>query len=372
VWKKFFGSFFQKRTASLTDRLSVRGVRNNLLWPFAQVLIASHFALAYIDGTSSWIDLTRYTNGTERVPFQYRILTAWLLRAGEHLPGLGQIAAHASRKMADPLTVVWAILACLSTLWIIRSAGQAASLVTPVTLLRRLLALSIMVPIYIEYEAIANGYRLSYAYDLPSLALYFACLIAIMRRQPIRMMLLFILATLARETAIFLIPIFLCWELRHRDGTWRGMLAPAQRPAWALAGAMAVIWLGIKLALNAVYAGNPLEPATAHLPGAAFNSVWQLDRNMMALINPMQWPVLASSLCWLWLPVIAFWRLIGDARLRSAILVTTPLTVATMMVVGRIMEPRVFAELGLLYWLAVMEQGKQFFFEKKTHKTLSP
>ncbi len=346
--------------------------RASLLWSFVQLLIASHFAIAYINGTTSWIDLPRYANGTERLPFQYRILTAWLLRAGEHLPGLREVAAHASRKMADPLTVVWAILACLSALWIIRSAEQVAATVTPVPLLRRLLALSIMVPLYIEYEAIANGYRLSYAYDLPSLALYFACLVAIMRRQPVRMVLLFTLATLARETSIFLIPIFLCWALRERRGTWLPLLAPAQRPTWLLAGAMAMIWLGIKLALNAAYAGNPLEPATAHLPGAAFNSVWQLDRNLVSLVNPLQWPVLGSSLCWLWLPVAAFWRRIDDARLRSAILVTTPLTVGTMMVVGRILEPRVFAELGLLYWLAVIEQGKPHFGEHKNQAIVSP
>jgi hypothetical protein len=43
-----------------------------------------------------------------------------------------------------------------------------------------------------------------------------------------------------------------------------------------------------------------------------------------------------------------------------------------MMVVGRILEPRVFAELGLLYWLAVLAQGKQYFGNDETPATLAP
>ena len=114
----------------------------------------------------------------------------------------------------------------------------------------------------------------------------------------------------------------------------------------------------MRAALKAVYAHNPLDETAAHLSGAAHGVQVELLANLTSLVNPLQWPGLLSSLCWLWLPVFSFWSLIEDRRLRAAIAVTTPLAVLTMTVAGRLTEPRVFAELSLLYWLAVVAQWR--------------
>ena len=187
------------------------------VWVCASVLLATHFSIAYINGTQSWLDLARYAQGNERLPFQYRALTGWVLRAGLHLPGLSFIAAHASHKMADPLEILCTGLAFFSALWIMRCALVAARLILLNEDRARWAALSIMIPLYVAFEALANSYRLSYAYDLPSLALFFTCMLAILQRRRVTMLVFFTLATLSRETSLYLIPIFLCWSV---PATW--------------------------------------------------------------------------------------------------------------------------------------------------------
>ena len=324
--------------------------RSDMVVTLLQILVVVHFSVAYIDGTTSWISLPKYVAGTERLPFQFRALTAWTMQAAVHLPGIAMLAHHASKKMADPLMITWAGLVMLSTVWILHSARQAAATIFKDPLLTKILALTFMIPLYIDYEALANGYRLSYAYDLPSLALFNACVVAILRGLRLRMLVLFALATLSRETSVYLIPIFLLYAWIDA----RGCLKPRFLPDLPWAAAMVVIWILTKRGLVILYGGNPLESHTGHLPGPVPGMEFQLYPNLAALINPLQWPDLLSPVGWLWLPVFGFWRGVDDKRLRIAIAVGTPAVAVIMLFVGRIAEPRVFGELTIFYWLAAL------------------
>ena len=326
-------------------------VRTTWVLAILQLLVASHFAIAYIDGTSSWIDLSHYVAGKERLPFQFRALTAWTMAALVHLPGVATLAAHASKKIwADPLVITWCGLVMVSTLWILHSAREAAATLFADRLAARALALTFMIPLYIDYEALANSSRLSYAYDLPSTALFIACFVAILHGQNLRVVILFTLATLSRETAIYLLPIFLLYAWIDAQGGVR----PGLLKSLTWAGAMAAIWVLVKVALSWLYDGNRLTAQAGHLPGPVRGMEFQLFDNLHALINPLQWPDIMSSLGWLWVPVLAFWSRIGDKRLQTAIALGTPGVAIVMLLVGRITEPRVFGELAVLYWMAAL------------------
>ena len=342
-------------TGSASDTTSAKpGARATARSPSAlviaalQVLVAVHFAVAYIDGTNSWIDLPKYVAGTERLPFQFRALTAWIMHAAVQLPGMALLASHASKKMADPLMITWAGLVMLAVFWMLHSARKAAQTVFTDPVIAQWLALTFMVPLYIDYEALGNGYRLSYAYDLPSLALFNACFVAILSGSRLRMIVLFALATLSRETSIYLLPIFLLYACADTGGNLRREFI--RTLPWA--ASMAVVWVLSKAALTMMYGGNTLERQASHIPGPVPGMELQLSQNLHALLNPLQWPDLLSSVGWLWLPVFAFWRRLEDKRLKAAIACSTPAVALIMLFVGRITEPRVFGELTILFWLA--------------------
>ena len=326
--------------------------RTRLMWAMTafQIIVAVHFAIAYVDGTTSWIDLSKYVAGSERLPFQFRALTAWAMRLALHLPGITMLAAHGSNKMADPLIITWTGFVVVSTLWIMHSAQKAAATIFADPLVTQAFAVTFMIPLYIDYEALANGYRLSYAYDLPSLALFLACFVAILYGHRLRMIALFALATLSRETSVYLIPIFMLYACIDA----RGRAKPGVLRALVWAVAMAAVWFTIKWVLTALYGDNGLDRQPSHLPGPLPGLEFQLVANLHALLNPLQWPDLLSAVGWLWLPVFLFWRSIDDRRLQGSIALGTPAVFGIMLLVGRIAEPRVFGELTILYWMAAL------------------
>jgi hypothetical protein len=346
-------------TGNFAGLSAVPSIRWRLLWMLRLlgVLVAGHFTLAYLHGTYHYLDIPRYAAGQERLPFQDRALTGWLLRGLLQLPGLRGLTPDGPASMLRPDLMAWAILVFGATLWIQRAARQAASVAVADPLAARACALAVMPVLYINYEAIANAYRPSYAYDLPSLALFVACFAALVQDRRRRLLILFVPACLARETSLLLVPIFLCWH-------WFD--AAARRRALITASVMAAIWLAARLLVARLYAGNPLNPQTVHLAGASAHGLeLQFFANLRMLANPLHLANLASAGCWLWLPVVLFWRYLDDRRLRAAILLCTPPLVAGMMMVGRVAEVRVFAELSVVYWLAVVVIAGRLLEERK-------
>lgn len=338
-------------------------------WWAAACMIAAHFSLAYIDGTVDWLDLHRYVAGQERLPFQYRVLTVWLLRGLAALPGPGWVAAHGPAHLNDALVICWLVLTALSVvaiLWLGRRLARAIWQREPAA---SLAGLSLAVPLYIQYEALANTSRLSYPYDLPSLALFLGVLLLITEGRMVAAAVLFVPATLARETSLLLIPALLAWSMLAPDGRRRGPGDAELRRGLVLAAIMAVVWLGLRLVLRHWYAGNPVNTGVGHV--AAMELQWRA--NLAYVASPLHLPSLLSSLCWLWLPVALCWRRIGDARLRAALAANTVLALGLMAVVGSLAEPRVFAELSLFYWLAANRiAASHFAVPRQAQSGVSP
>jgi hypothetical protein len=168
----------------------------------------------------------------------------------------------------------------------------------------------------------------------------FAGFVAILYRRDASLLVLFALATMARETSVILIGILLCWRwpLSGRDA--------------AMAVAMGAIWLVVKIFLHAVYGQNLTEAEFMHQAGVAGGMVLQIGGNILDMMQPIRWPVALSVVCWLWLPVFGFWRLLDHPPLRRCIRLITPYWVIAMCLLGALRETRIFGELTILYWMA--------------------
>jgi hypothetical protein len=313
-------------------------------------MIAGQFALAYVFGTRQHLNLLDYAAGHERLPFQYRALVAWIMRGMLQLPGLDRLVPDAVEGMTKPMLVL-AILVFVSVLWINRVARQVAATLFADPLVARLMGLTFLATLYLNYESPAYYPRLGYPYDLPSLALIFAGFAALVRNRVVLLLVLFAVATISRETSVILIPILLCWHWPMDAASGRPALLPRRREA-ILALSMAGLWVGEKAFLHALYGTNISEPAYQHRVGVPGSMELMFFSNLIDIVQPLRWPVDFSELCWLWLPVFLFWHLIDHPPLRRCIRVITPYWLLIMCLFGALRETRVLGELTILYWMA--------------------
>jgi hypothetical protein len=296
------------------------------------VLIAAHFTFAYAAGTTSYVDLSAYVAGKARLPFQYRALTGWVLRA---------VLGLAGWPARDAAPVLMALV-FTSTLAVFASARVVAVRLVGPGVLAWAGALGFAVPLYVMFAAPAYDHRFSYPYDLPSLALFFAAFAAFVTERLALCVAVFVLAALSRETCLMLIPVVLLWP------------QPSLRARFAVAGCLSVVWVAAWAFVHALYRGNVQESAFMHQIAMPGGMVIELGNNWQDLRDPGSWPALASMFAWAWLPVALYWRRIDHAGVRRVILLMTPCWWLLMFTVGRLREVRVFAELTVIYWCAII------------------
>jgi len=298
--------------------------------------VSAHFAVAYVTGTRFYVDLASYAAGTERLPFQYRALTAWLLHGISALPPLRALAASLPPPFAQPEMLALAAITVASAGAAIDLTRRSLALFMDDAMAR---ALAFMLPLsmYFSYVALASSFRFSYPYDLPSLALFALCIFAMLGGRWALLYIGFVLASLNRETSLFLIPLLLIYRWPVSRAGFNAKLARLLGHALALLA----IWLAVKFILVRLYAGNPVEGGGSM--GGAF--VWQAGQNLRNLLDPIYWPSLSSLLGYLWAVILLGWKYLGDTPLRRGLWIV-PLWAAGMLMVGRITELRIFGELG--------------------------
>lgn len=293
-------------------------------------------------------------------PFQHRLLVPALVVLLSRLSGLGQGLLFVLAEMA-----AWAA-AILVAGWALECFGVGGG-----RLGRRLLALTVTLPLV--YHLILPHVRLLFPefdpvgleigrlqwevqslyyfpYDLPAAVLAFLLILLIfrMREEPHRprtlglYLGLFVLATLNRETTLFLVPLFAVGL--------RGRLAPS---AWRRALLIQLVaFAAIQLGLQAWLAdhGNP----HSNLGGTHYEI--HLLKNLALLVgDPLYLLAVAARMGGGMLLLLA--PVAGGLHpfLRQALLVFgVPFALSTL-TFGRIQEYRVFAELAPLLWLAALQ-----------------
>ena len=313
------------------------GQRSGLRWLilFTFTLATIHFARCYVMLTGYWIHLDTYAAGVEKMPFQGRMLMMWPLRWAERSGLLVRFTAHRLGALKSPELLVMTATAIVSlgaTGWIVNRMYRETSR-------RRLfpwLPYALLLAIAFVQFILHSEQNFLYPYDLPSLLFFTAgaWLIYDKRLGEKRfwyLLLLFPVATLNRETTMFLIPLLLldacCEEGRLR---WRNALRPG---VLAQAGVLSGIWVAIQMYVRHRFRNNPTDM------GSHFGV------NVVYLTHPQYWPQLLSIGGFLPLFLLYFVKDIPDFRLRMYCWLF-PVWLVAMSFFGMLVETRIFGELS--------------------------
>ena len=292
------------------------------------------------------------------MPYQGRVLMAWVLHgtAGNSRVGavLAKIGAHLPTGLGDPY-----IVALLISTFVAVFAAVLAARATLLALTgdRRFASWVALLTLYMAYFNLLSVYGLTYTlpYDVPSLALFSIAVWLVMTRRYLPLLAVFVVGSLNRETFCF-VTVFLA--LYTWFDTRQQVTEEAPRVAWLRRVAphvllQALIWVAIRLMVHHVFRNNPVDPGNS-------NSVFDfhLVQNVKSLLKPPQWP-LYLSLFGFTLPLFfCGYRWVSDRALARSLAVLLAVWAVAMMIVGVIVEIRVFDELtaflvpaiGLILW----------------------
>jgi hypothetical protein len=301
----------------------------------ALILVASHFSLAYISEAAPFLSLRAFAAGLAPQPFQERALTAWVLRGANRFDS-PQFEAALHRllpAMGDAFNETTLVLLIIA--WI----SMAASIVITRETLLKLTGdalfsswAAFLVPYMAYFTYILNfGPHFLLPYDLPSLFFFCAGLYLLVMRRPLLLVPLIAVATLNRETSLFLIVFYVVFEL-SRPGEHRRRLA-----VLGYAAGMLAAWIAMRLVVLHLYGHNPVAAASR----IADLKLWQ---NLGFLVKPQHWPAFASIFGFTLPIVVVYRRYLEPSFLRRGLIVVA-LWFALMLFVGVLIEIRIFGEL---------------------------
>ena len=306
----------------------------------------------YLLHVPSALDLVAFENGAEPTPFQYRILMAFPLRWAHHSQLMasaasmlqnnhGWLPAHVS---AEALMQSFVDLLCLATAGIVaQKIYQASSKTRILSPFIYPLTLALAASTY----TLSTIHALRFVYDLPALAFFSIGLSLIyFRRHAAWFVLLFVIATLNRETTLLLLPLYAvtqCVSHSPEHYTVPGKLFLTDRTsvAWSRLHApstmlitmpLAAFWITWHLWLVHHFSGNPSAAGP------------RLLLNIGLLLCPLSWPQVASACGFLCPVVFACRSRIQDPTLRLWLWLL-PAWFVVMLFFGLLIEPRIFGEL---------------------------
>ena len=301
------------------------------------LLATAQFIGAYLYLEFPYVNLQLWEEGSERLPFQTRLLLAPLYRFVDHAPWALAYARRLARNdyffphgVTPGLVLDFVIgIACvLISGWVAVAIYDAAS--------RRSLLRPLVFPIFLGMCVVAyiihTVQNFRYVYDMPSLAAFALGFYLIYFRKPVFwFIVLFAVATLNRETTLLLLPFWAISQVTGPDGgpRWRDLL---RWPVLGIILPLAAYWAAWHHIVYAIFGANPSEYFT--------RSAW----NVHMFFRLRYWPQLASAFAFAWPFLLLYRRRIADAQLRVWMLML-PLWYGFMMLWAVVTETRVFGEL---------------------------
>lgn len=263
-------------------------------------------------GPGSMLRVAGLAEPAAATPFQYRVLTPWLVRALHAATG-GTLSPLTLLRAVDVVALVAAWLA-------LRSLARRLFANDADAHWTAFLALALL-PFHFVFS---REYPFWYAWDLTSFAVFSIGLALLERRAWLAYYVLFALGTLNRETTCFL-------TLVHATTGWKS--TPRAR-LFAHLAAQIALWIALKLALRELYTGSR----------GADVAQWTWRENWDALRDPASWRWFLLAFGGTWIPLALFFRRITSPWIRAALVATLPM-LAGLFVVGVWTELRIFGEL---------------------------
>ncbi|HEY3990246.1 MAG TPA: hypothetical protein VGM02_13170 [Acidobacteriaceae bacterium] len=301
----------------------------------ALLLVTSHFSLAYISETTPFLPLGAFAAGHVSRTFQQRALMAWVLRGATRFDSPHfEILLH---RLLPAMGAAFneTMLVLLIATWLSMAASIVITRASLIKLTGDALFSSwaaFLVPYMAYFTYILNfGPHFLLPYDLPSLFFFCAGLYLLMMRRALALIPLVAVATLNRETALFLVVFYVLFEWpRRADLQTRGALI-------ARTAGMVAAWVAMRAIVSHLYGHNPMESGSGILG-------LKLRQNLGFLMKPQHWPAFASIFGFTLPLVIAGRRYLEPGFLRRG-LIAVALWFFLMLLVGVLIEIRIFGEL---------------------------
>jgi hypothetical protein len=326
-------------SASATSQLSRnQTIRAEILWLVLTLMICAHFSLVYNMDNRPFLNLPRYAAGQERLPFQGRVLMAWIFRALAGTRFIGLIAAKLPVQLRDPYLAIQLGISFAALFGAILFTRGSIRMLTADRTYARWAALLVAFMAYFNLPLI---YGLSYTlpYDVPSLFFFCGCVFCVLGDFYPGFYMLFILGTFNRETICFVTLFFIIWKLSRGMVRWPKLLTHALLQT--------ALWIGIKLYLRHLFTTNPHEGDGTGLV------IPHLQYNLHEILKPQQWPLLLSNFGFA-LPLLVSQRAwIRDRGIARACAIILPAWFCLMFYVGVMIEIRIYTELISIVSLGV-------------------
>ena len=312
---------------------------------FFLLLVCAYFGFCF-GSHPSFLQLDLYTQGLAATPYQYRVLPMFVFRTLIHIPLYVKVASHVAPLHGDPYLVTMAAIAFASLFGAILATRATLQYLTrdPIFAFWASFLVAFMAQI-----GLASSWNNPFdtPYDVPAVMFFAICITLIVRGNWWAYYPVFLLAILNRETACFITIFFAVWEWTRLEV--KG-LDIRSRLTWVIPHVLlqTVFWAALKLLLVHKYAFNPTEHDAVH---GVFTI--KIGYNLREILKPQQWPLLLSvcgfSLPFLWIQR----RWIGSLGLARACAVVLPLSLLGLLIVGVIVEIRIFADWIALVGLAI-------------------
>ncbi|HEX8385629.1 MAG TPA: hypothetical protein VF576_05575 [Rubricoccaceae bacterium] len=296
-------------------------------WPVAwavAVVLAALYAVARVawNGECAPATLDALTAGAARTPFQYRALVpAAVQHAVSVVPALGR-SLWLPYGAVEAAAALGAWAATRSFLRPYVAGGEGG---------RSLAALLVFVLLALNLATPVRHNALFFPWDTLSVALFTGGLALMHQRRWGLYYVLFVVATFNRETTCFLTVALVLSEWGH---------TPLRRLA-AHGAAQLALWVGVKALMAAAYAGNP---ALGEGAGESGLFILPYVMNLGAVSGVPGLLMLTGTMGGLWLVPALLAGRVSDPGLRR-LFRFVPLFLVGMLVVGEVLEVRIYSEL---------------------------
>lgn len=310
------------------------------------------FVRFYVKSTTFYLSLPLYMAGTERLPFQERILPAVLFRPILHSPWMMQRFANA-HGIIKPELVPFYMLSLLSCVIIAVYTQKLYNMLSVRRSLRALVFPVLLFTLVWTYVLHVEA-NYSYPYDLPSVAFFTAGVYFIYARRFSALFLVVLIGSFNRETTLFLIGIYVLDAASAPSSLDDGMKTEMPRGfaalrsrfdvraiPWTRVALLSAVWLAIKIGLAHHFEHND---ASENFLRVSYN----LNRIGLRLLPAL------LNLCGYSIPlVVLFWSSLRQRRFANYFFILIPWFVI-MFCAGVLIETRIYGELCSLSAVALV------------------
>lgn len=313
-------------------------------WWIFVLLACAQFTIRYVWRNAPYLDLPAYANGTGMMPFQGRVLMAWVLKATAANPHLSPVLAHMGAHLPEALRSPYAVaLLIVNFVAMVVCILAGRSTLQHLTGDRTFSAWASLLLLYMAYFNLVVGYGVyMLPYDVLSLTIFVISVWLVIAERYAALTLVVAIGTLNRETVIF-IPLFLALYTWFKNRYAKEAPEASGRP-WAkvlpYVAVQFLIWIALRMWIEHHFRNNPLESA---MPTRWFGI--RLIGNLRSLMKPPQWALLLSLFGFTLPLFIAKFDKIGDRALAHSTAIVMALWAVAMLLVGVVIEIRIFSEL---------------------------